>query len=105
METVVGPLPPGVTWLQRLPAKGNAGPRVSYRLGTAVELPYKPQRSHLGTCFAIAPTVWVIVVSPPSPTCTPSHWLNLQSCLQLGFSRAIFDWLNQADSHSGQTGS
>lgn len=33
METAVGPLPPGVTWLQRLPATGNAGARVSYRLG------------------------------------------------------------------------
>lgn len=70
--------------------------------GLAVELPYKPWRSHLGTCFAIAPTVWVTVISPPPPACTSSHWLNLQGFLHLGLWRAISDWLNQ---HSGRTGS
>jgi hypothetical protein len=101
-----GTFAPGVTWLQRLTAsQGERGVRGELSFGggpaSAAELPYKPG----GACFAIAPTVWITVISPPSPARAPSHWLNLQSFLQLGLSRAISDWLNQVDSHSRQTGS
>lgn len=109
METAVGPLPPRSNLAAETASHGERGAKGELPFGRglalAAELPYKPRRSHSGTCFAIAPTVWVTVINPPSPTCTPSHWLNLQSFLQLGLSRAISDWLNQADSHSEQTGS
>lgn len=108
MGTAVRPLPQEVAWQQRnSQPKGARGWRASFVVvgpASAAELLHKPQRSHLGTCSATAPSVWVTLArSLPARQHLHrmfSHWLNLHGILQLGLSRVIRDWLNQTDSHS-----
>lgn len=70
MGTAVRPLPQEVAWQQRnSQPKGARGWRASFVVvgpASAAELLHKPQRSHLGTCSATAPSVWVTLIGPLS---------------------------------------